>query len=429
MKSLEKNQANPEVNAQFATVLSMQQHLSAACLKQGLKISTTISRVDGDLPVLQYAISFNTNEPVVFTGQARSAQEPHYQTMFDLIHGRMVSEVFPPTVRSVQREPAEGSNTPIEEPVSYWKRRLVVEHDITTRDPDPKASQTDGLHMVARKSVWCGYNTKSEEIIRIEEGAANFEPEKVDRIQYMELGPRGMVVIVIFKDTIRLVQGQQGTFAEALKTAQTGFEDYAETSGSSTMASGPSVSLSSLGVSGSSSASSGGITTISSLDLSGMSLTGVAQKRGIDPSSALGQAIKRLSKGKTQPTIDIPKTMRLELLARAMSQHAEVPADTEAVVLRAASEIGIKNPTLSSRLNQRQAVVIAEKFGYKVNCLTDGGSATKTKTVVKKPAGPKAAAKRTVISKTPEKTVARHEGVSQMPKRKTSRSKKTQTND
>lgn len=292
MKSLDKNQDKQETVALHAAVISMQTHLTAACLKQGLKISTTISQNDGDVPVLSYAISFNTDEPVVFTGQARSAQEPHYQTMFELIHGRMVSEIFPPTIRTVKQDTDEGSNDPVEVPISYWKRRLVIEHDITVRDPDPKASQSDGLHMLARKSVWVGYNTKSEEIIRVDEGSANFAPETVERVQYMELGPRGMVVIVIYKDTVRLVQGQQGTFAEALKTAQAGFEPAGATSAGASLSSAPTVSLSSLGTAGSSAASSGAVAAISNIDISAMSL---AKKADIKPDSELGKAIARLS--------------------------------------------------------------------------------------------------------------------------------------
>ena len=292
MKSLDKNQDKQETVALHASVISMQTHLTAACLKQGLKISTTISQNDGDVPVLSYAIAFNTDEPVVFTGQARSAQEPHYQTMFELIHGRMVSEIFPPTIRTVKQDTDEGSNDPVEVPISYWKRRLVIEHDITVRDPDPKASQSDGLHMLARKSVWVGYNTKSEEIIRVDEGSANFAPETVERVQYMELGPRGVVVIVIYKDTVRLVQGQQGTFAEALKTAQAGFEPAGATSAGTSLSSAPTVSLSSLGTAGSSAASSGTVAPISNIDISAMSL---AKKADIKPDSELGKAIARLS--------------------------------------------------------------------------------------------------------------------------------------
>lgn len=403
MKSLNKNANTPEVTGQFATVVSMQQQLAFACLRQGLKLTTTIGREEGAaLPYLQYAIAFNSDEPTVFHGQARSAQEPHYAMMFELINGKMVNEVFPPTIRSVKMEPEEGSNTPVEVPVSYWKRRLVVEHDITTRDPDPKASQSDGLHKVSSKAVWVGYDTKQKEIIRVEEGNANENPENVDRVQYMEVGPLGMVVVVIFKDTKVLTEGQQGTFAEGLKTAMAGFAEGGQTEGgadiSSSSGAGMAV-MSGLDVSLASSetvaptSAAVGISPVSKLDLS---------KMAVKPDSELKKAISRLAGvGKKQPTIDIPKTIKVEQLMRSLGvvEHA--------LFIRMVAGSGVQNPMMSTRLNQKQAQFVAEKFGYKVTLLGEGGaSSTTTKAPVAKKAASRAsapvkkpAAKRIVRSK------------------------------
>ena len=385
MKSLVKNQSNLEIVAQHATILKMQADMASACLQQGLKLTTTVGREEGaGLPYLQYAIAFNSNEPVVFHGQARQPDEPHYLAMFDLIKGKMVSEVFPPTIRSVQKEPEEGSNTPVVEPISYWKRHLVVEHDITTRDPDPKASQTDGLHKVGKQAIWVGYDSKSQELVRVVEGTANSEPENVDRVQYMEMGPRGVVVIVIYKDTKTLVEGQQGTFAESLKTAITGFQESkqsigtldqtASTLGGASLSSGPDASLSS--ATAHSSAAAAPVASLSTIDLSGMAVR----------KPALKEALNRLTKSKPPAIIDLPVTIKLVDLTRTMCV-----TDMEKM-LRVAKEVGVKRAVAGTKLNQDQAKAIAAKFGFRVRLLTEDGGmiATKTsaakKVPVKKPA-------------------------------------------
>lgn len=397
MKSLEKNQSNLDIVAQHATILKMQADLASACLSQGLKLTTVVGREEGaGLPYLQYAIAFNSNEPVVFHGQARQPDESHYLTMFDLIKGKMVSEIFPPTIRSVQQEPEEGSNTPVEVPVSYWKRHLVVEHDITTRDPDPKASQTDGLHKVAKRAEWVGYGSNSQEVVRVVEGAFNSEPENVERVQYMEMGPRGTVVVVIYKDTRRLAEGQQGTFAESLKTAMAGFQQSGQTNGTqdmtasssagAAMASLPDVALSSGSMA--SSAAAAPVSSLSTLDLSGMAVKGTPAA-----TTALDLAIKRLTAArKKKLTVDIPKSIRLEHLVRTMDivEHS--------LAIRVAEDVGVKNPTMSSRLGQKQAAAFAEKFGFTTRLMTEGGGTIETKKVstkkvpVKKPATKRAKA-------------------------------------
>lgn len=388
MKSLNKNITSPEASAQIVTILSMQQQLALACLRQNLKLSTSVGHEEGkDLPYLQYTISFNTNEPPVFHGQARSAQEPHYATMFELINGKMVNETFPPTQRTVQLDTDEGSAAASEVAISYWKRRLVVEHDITTRDPDPKASQTDGLHKVASKAVWVGYDTKQREIVRIEEGTTNENPENVDSVQYMNVGQLGTVVIVIFKDTRRLTEGEQGTFAEGLKTAMTGFSQGGQSEGSADLSAssgGGAVLMSPPQAALSSSASSGSVAAISKLDLSGMAVK----------SPTLKEAISRLSKAKRNPTAWIPKTMNLTTLQQIL-KVAE-----PSVIIRIAAEVGVKAPTMRSRIGQEKAKLIAEKFGYKAVLMGEDGATAETTTKapakkatsrasapVKKPAG------------------------------------------
>lgn len=376
MKNLDKNQSNPVFVAQHQQILRMQQELASACLAQGLKLTSTVGREEGSVPYLQYAIAFNTDEPVVLHGQARQPNEQHYQTMFELINGGMVSEIFPPAIRTVPLDTDADGKGPTEEAISYWKRRLIVEHDITQRDPDPKASRTDGLHKVFSQTAWCGYNTKSEEIIRVTDGSANPGAANVDRVQYMEMGPRGTVVVVIYKDTQVLVAGQQGTFAEALKTAQVGFEQEGATSGGATLGTAPVTSLS-LAASGASSASAGAISPISTLDLSGMGLKGVA--KALDPNSALGKAVSRLSKGKPQPTYEAPLSCKLDQLIRSLGLLGSE------VALRVATDMGVKNVSLSSKLNQDQIVTFAERFGFKVTRLDKGGAkATTTKAATPK---------------------------------------------
>lgn len=392
MKSLNKNISNPEAAARIATILSMQQQLSLACLRQNLKLTTTVGHDEHQsLPYLQYTIGFNTNEPPIFHGQARSAQEQHYAMMFELINGKMVNEAFPPTIRSVQQEPEDGSNTPVEVPISYWKRRLVVEHDVTERDPDPKASQTDGLHKVSSSTVWVGYDTKQKEIIRVYEGTANENPDQVDRIQYMELGPIGNVVVVIFKDTKILTEGQQGTFAEGLKTAQAGFAEAGQTQGGTDLStsSGAGMAIMS-GPVASTAASSGGVTPVSKLDLSGMMF---GKKSPLPEGSELQKAIDRLAGARRkQPTIEIPKTIKLDQLVRSMGiiEHA--------LVIRMAAGVGLKNPTMTSKLTQKQAAAFAEKFGFKVTLLGESG-ATATTTAAKKPSKASVPVKKTPVKK------------------------------
>lgn len=142
-----------------------------------------------------------------------------------------------------------------------------------------------------------------------------------------------------------------------------------------------------------SSAASGGVVVPSKLDLSKMAL---GKKTPLPEGSELAKAIKRLSGvGKKQPVIDIPKTIKLEQLVRSMGiiEHA--------LVIRMAAGVGLKNPMMSSKLNQKQAAAFAEKFGFKVTLLGEGGATATTTTK-------KAASRASVpVKKTATKRAAR----------------------
>lgn len=413
MKSLEKNQPNPNTIAQHMNILAMQQKLGFECLKQGLRLNTTIGREqDAQRPYLQYHISFNSNEPVVFSGQAYDTDDAHFQAMLSLVSGKMVSEIFPPTIRTVQREPENDSNVPVEVPISYWKRRLVVEHDITMRDPDPKASRTDGLHKVSSNMVWVGYNTKGEEIVRVADGSPNKEPENVVRVQYMEMGQRGTVVVVIYKDTRRLREGEEGTLSEHFKTVigasqdteppQGTMDETACSSGGFTVASPADVSLASRGTS----TSTGSFTA--PIDLSKILLD---KKQPIDPNSELGKAVKRLPKitgggsvtndtGKAENPktparrkkvkIEIPKTIKVSALIKIVSEATEISLNAGTLVADAAKQCGIKVLRTGMTIDQSVAKSIIEKLGYQPVLLSEGGGAF----VTTKPAAKKTVVKR-----------------------------------
>jgi len=398
LKSLVKNHSSFGLNLQNQGVQNMQRKLVDACLGQGLKITTVIGYDDSKKQAyLHYQIAFNSDEPTVFSGQANHETDQHYCAMLDLVNGRMVSEIFPPTIRSVSQE-GEG-NAIVDVPVAYWKRRLIAEHDITLRDPDPKSSMTDGLHKVRSSTAWVGFNSNGEEIARVFDGSANKDPESVERVQYMELGPRGTVVVVLYKDTKSLKEGEQGTLSEHLKTTleamygpsktQDDQSETTSTAGCFATPSPPDVSLSSQGAAASSSAASApaiDISKIAGVDLSRMSLEGTMTNK--DPK--LVDAVNRLASSKKSKKLDIPYVTTLRALARRMGAVTDlIPNETEAMI-RVAKEVGMKNPVLSSRVGQKQAASIVEKFGFKPVLLTGAGSIEKTtaakKTVVKKPA-------------------------------------------
>lgn len=199
MKTFQKNQPIAKIMHESAVILAMQTNMTRLCIQQDLRLTTVIGvEVVGDtsVPYMGYQIRYNDDDRILFSGQARTMEDQHYMHLLSIIKGEMVSEIFPPSIRTV----TDANGKP--ETISYWKRFMTVEHDITSVDhisSTSKPTDEEILSKIRRHSSWYGYNSNGAAIACIKDGTKNDFPASVDRIQHTQLGPRGNCVIVIFK--------------------------------------------------------------------------------------------------------------------------------------------------------------------------------------------------------------------------------------
>lgn len=235
MKVVNKNQSSVISIMAHRPMLTLQQLLASSCLRQGLVLESRIG-TDEKGVFLSYSVGY-ADEGALINGTARSEKEPHFLATLSMIEGKMVSELFPPAVRSVQQEPKEGSNVPEEVNISYWKRLLISETDVTQRE-----AATDH----SKQGVWVGFDSSGKEIIRVKDGTLNAGSELVDHIQWPVLGARGSCVVVLYRNpdpTPRqqgIEQAAAGVGALTSTAVQTAMSDSAASVSTS---SAPSVGL------------------------------------------------------------------------------------------------------------------------------------------------------------------------------------------
>lgn len=231
-----KNQLNN--TAGFMAVMQVQSALGLACLRNGLRFVSTITMREIDkkqTPILIYGVGFHEDVGrEVFEGEAQRPNEPQVVNLIDFINGKMVSELFPPTLREAAI-PGAIPGEFIKQRISHWKRRLIMEHDITEN-----GLQTDVSRPTNTMSVWCGYNNFNAEIIRVPDGAKNNAPEDVVEIRHMAMGLRGTCVLVIHKDQV--VTGSADPATVQLLKKWDKEDPKPETSSSMSMSSSASVS-------------------------------------------------------------------------------------------------------------------------------------------------------------------------------------------
>jgi plasmid maintenance system antidote protein VapI len=198
MKSLTKNARDNNLMMSAILIQQMASQLIHVGATNGLVV-TMASEVDKNgKPALSYAVRYSEDGDPVFNGKASSDKDAHFQITLDAMRGRIVSELCPPALTEVK--PAGFGDS--FEKISYWKRVLTVEQNITNQQS--KASRKDDEFVKTKRAAcWVGYNTKNVECIRVEEGSANIGWEKIDRIEFVDLGPVGMVAAVVIRDADR----------------------------------------------------------------------------------------------------------------------------------------------------------------------------------------------------------------------------------
>jgi hypothetical protein len=210
LKSLDKNITSHDKITSFMVVQSMQGRMASAALTNGLSLSTTVGLDDKGIPYLGYAVKYHGEDRAVFHGQARLPNDPHYAFVMQMLVGAVVSEVCPPAMRK----------TPGGEIVSYWKRNLTIEHDITVMEHADTEAKTDPLDKVRRITSWIGYNPKGVEVIRVQEGTANEGYQEIERVQFLSMGGRGNVAAVIFKGDNIPTSFETTTLGDSIKDTE-----------------------------------------------------------------------------------------------------------------------------------------------------------------------------------------------------------------
>jgi hypothetical protein len=212
LKSLDKNISDQARIVAFMVVQSMQGRMTQAALYNGMTLSSTVGLDEKGVPYLGYAIKYHHEDRTVFRGQARNPQDQHYAFIMQALAGSVVSEICPPALR----EAKVGDET---ETIAYWKRSLTFEHDVTVVEHSERETAADPLEKVRRTSAWVGYNSKNVEIIRVSEGSSNPGYEQIERVQFVDMGPRGTVAAVIFKDTV-YKPGKEKSLGDAIKDSE-----------------------------------------------------------------------------------------------------------------------------------------------------------------------------------------------------------------
>lgn len=182
MKVASKNQNTMISIMAHRPMLMLQQMLASSCLRQDLILESRIGRDEKGV-FLSYSVGYN-GEGAMINGTARNEKDPHFLAALAMIEGKMISELFPPAVRKVSQEDGEVD-------ISYWKRLLITEVDVTKRE---------GQEECTRQGVWAGFSSDGHEIIRVKDGGINQGCELVDHIQWPVLGARGSCVVVMYRN-------------------------------------------------------------------------------------------------------------------------------------------------------------------------------------------------------------------------------------
>lgn len=194
MKNLIKNSKDKNLMMSTLLIQQMANQLIHVCTANGLVAALTSSVDKQGVPTLAYAIKYTEDGDAIFNGKATSATDAHYAMTMDAIRGRIISELCPPAMRTAKPEKFGDSHVVI----SYWKRILIVEQNITNQHVAARAA-TDEIIKTKREAVWIGLSAKNEEAIRVPEGGFNEGWEKIERIEFVHMGPLGMVAAVVFR--------------------------------------------------------------------------------------------------------------------------------------------------------------------------------------------------------------------------------------
>lgn len=167
---------------------TVQTRLTRACLQAGLRLTATTEYViDGGF-TLHYDVSYSGEVGSIFSGNLVIGDEYNVGRLLDILSGKLTSEVCPPAIQSIPRE----DDAP--EIVSYWRRRLIVEQDIT--HVGSRKEQTTA----AQSAAWIGFNAKGLEIVRVVDGSRNHDVGMIKRVQYVDMGNGDVVVAVMYHD-------------------------------------------------------------------------------------------------------------------------------------------------------------------------------------------------------------------------------------
>jgi hypothetical protein len=194
MKNLIKNSKDKNLLMNTLLIQQMANQLIHVCTANGLVAALASSTDKQGVPSLTYAIKYTEDGEAIFNGKATSATDAHFAMTMDAIRGRIVSELCPPAMRTAKPEKFGDSHAVI----SYWKRILIVEQNITNQHVVARAA-SDEIVKPKREAVWVGHSAKNEEVIRVPEGGFNEGWEKIDRVEFVHMGPLGMVAAVVFR--------------------------------------------------------------------------------------------------------------------------------------------------------------------------------------------------------------------------------------
>lgn len=137
---------------------------------------------DDNRPLVRFSITNQGESKPLITAQARTSSDDIIKTIIEMMNGKMVTEVFPPSMLKIGN---------VE--VNYWKRLMVTTQDITEKENPGKS---------VNMAVWGGYNAENKEVFRIPEGSPNPEAHMVEFFRVVQMGAMGTVVIPMRTDRV-----------------------------------------------------------------------------------------------------------------------------------------------------------------------------------------------------------------------------------
>lgn len=212
MKTIRKNiTASNDQSAwkPIEDLLNLQVDLASACMRNDVGLQTKMG-IDAQGSFLTYEVLSNPTNSVTFSGVVRNKSDRHFHTVVAMVEGKVVSSLCPPAKEFHTMESGQ------QVPISYWKRWLKIENDITNGMPADDKQLCLGSIQYA---CWVGYDAKGNQLLTVRDYEFNKDFEKIDSLHLIEHENDGPIVVISFKGE-GAASGRDASLGQTLNMTQ-----------------------------------------------------------------------------------------------------------------------------------------------------------------------------------------------------------------